>query len=163
VRVVQGLRVMRDVAVVSFAQSKSVRAEDTANEVEILMPVVAEAVERSGVDRKSIGFTMSGSCDYLAGVPFAFVQGLDAVGAWPPTSGGGGGGGRRGGDRAGGACGRPGGPGGTAHRRGPRGRGGRDPAPAASARRGGGRAGVAGVDVAEPHAPFSPQEAIPRD
>ena len=75
---------MRDVAVVSFAQSASVRAEETRNEVEILMPVVHEAVERSGIGRKEIGFTMSGSCDYLAGAPFAFVSGLDAVGAWPP-------------------------------------------------------------------------------
>lgn len=75
---------MRDVAVVSFAQSRAVRCEATLNEVEILMPVVAEAIERSGIGRKEIGFTCSGSCDYLAGVPFAFVHGLDAVGAWPP-------------------------------------------------------------------------------
>ncbi len=75
---------MREVAVVSFAQSKSVRSEDQRNEVEILMPVVAEAIERSGIGRKEIGFTVSGSCDYLAGAPFAFVSGLDAVGAWPP-------------------------------------------------------------------------------
>jgi acetyl-CoA acetyltransferase len=75
---------MRDVAVVSFAQSPSVRREDHRNEVEILMPVVHDAVERSGIGRKEIGFTCSGSCDYLAGAPFAFVQGLDAVGAWPP-------------------------------------------------------------------------------
>ncbi len=75
---------MREVAVVSFAQSASVRAEEARNEVEILMPVVHEAIERSGIGRKEIGFTMSGSCDYLAGAPFAFVSGLDAVGAWPP-------------------------------------------------------------------------------
>ena len=75
---------MRDIAVVSFAQSGAVRHEESRNEVEILMPVVAEAIERSGVGRKEIGFTVSGSCDYLAGVPFAFVSGLDAVGAWPP-------------------------------------------------------------------------------
>lgn len=75
---------MRDVAVVSFAQSPMKRREDTLNEVEILMPVVAEAIERSGIGRKEIGFTCSGSADYLAGVPFAFVSGLDAVGAWPP-------------------------------------------------------------------------------
>jgi acetyl-CoA acetyltransferase len=75
---------MRDVAVVAFAQSASLRAEETRNEVEILMPVVQEAIERSGIGRKEIGFTMSGSCDYLAGAPFAFVSGLDAVGAWPP-------------------------------------------------------------------------------
>ena len=75
---------MRDVAVVSFAQSPAVRRDDERNEVEILMPVVTEAIERSGIGRKEIGFTCSGSCDYLAGVPFAFVSGLDAVGAWPP-------------------------------------------------------------------------------
>jgi acetyl-CoA acetyltransferase len=75
---------MRDVAVVSFAQSKPVRHEDTYNEIEILLPVVAEAIERSGIGRKEIGFTCSGSCDFLAGIPFAFVNGLDAVGAWPP-------------------------------------------------------------------------------
>jgi acetyl-CoA acetyltransferase len=74
---------MRDVAVVSFAQSPSVRREPARNEVEILMPVVAEAVEKSGIKDK-IGFTCSGSCDYLAGQPFAFVWGLEAIGAWPP-------------------------------------------------------------------------------
>jgi acetyl-CoA acetyltransferase len=75
---------MRDVAVVSFAQSKAVRTADQANEVELLMPVIQEVIEGSGIGRKEIGFTVSGSCDYLAGVPFAFVSGLDAVGAWPP-------------------------------------------------------------------------------
>jgi acetyl-CoA acetyltransferase len=75
---------MRDVAIVSFAQSRSVRSERVCNEVEMLMPVVAEAVERSGIPRSEIGFTCSGSCDYLAGQPFAFVMALDAIGAWPP-------------------------------------------------------------------------------
>jgi acetyl-CoA acetyltransferase len=75
---------MRDVAVVSFAQAKSVRSDIGRNDVEILMPVVHEAVERSGIPAKQIGFTCSGSCDYLAGQPFAFVMALDAVGAWPP-------------------------------------------------------------------------------
>ena len=75
---------MRDVAVVSFAQSHYVRSDTQHNEVEILMPVISEAIERSGIPRKEIGFTVSGSCDYLAGQPFAFVNALDAVGAWPP-------------------------------------------------------------------------------
>jgi acetyl-CoA acetyltransferase len=48
------------------------------------MPVVTEAIERAGIDRKKIGFTCSGSSDYLAGVAFSFVVALDAVGAWPP-------------------------------------------------------------------------------
>jgi acetyl-CoA acetyltransferase len=74
---------MRDVAIVSFAQSRCVR-DDVRSEVEILMPVVSEAIERSGIARKEIGVTVSGSCDYLAGQPFSFVMALDAIGAWPP-------------------------------------------------------------------------------
>jgi len=54
---------MRPVAIVSFAQSKIVAREERRNEVEMLMPVVAEAVERSGIPKKEIGFTISGSCD----------------------------------------------------------------------------------------------------
>ena len=75
---------MRDVAVISFTQSQSRRRVPELNEVEILMPIVAEAVEKSGVPREKIGFTCSGSCDYLAGQPFAFVWGLEAIAAWPP-------------------------------------------------------------------------------
>jgi acetyl-CoA acetyltransferase len=77
---------MRDVAIVSFAQAPSKRRETSRNEVEILMPVVAEAVKQSGIAKREIGFTCSGSCDYVAGQPFAFVSALDAVGAWPPIS-----------------------------------------------------------------------------
>jgi hypothetical protein len=75
---------MREVALVAFAQSRSVRRDDQRNEVEILMPVVTEALAMSGISRKEVGFTVSGSCDYLAGAPFSFVTALDAVGAWPP-------------------------------------------------------------------------------
>lgn len=77
---------MRDVAIVSFAQAPNVRREADRNEVEMLMPVVTEAIEASGIPRKSIGFTVSGSCDYVAGQPFAFVSGIDAVGPWPPIN-----------------------------------------------------------------------------
>jgi acetyl-CoA acetyltransferase len=76
---------MRDVAVVSFAQSPHAR-RDLRNEVEILMPVVREAVERSGIPRTEIDFTCSGSTDFLQGQPFAFVMALDAAGAWPPIA-----------------------------------------------------------------------------
>lgn len=77
---------MRDVAIVSFAQAKNVRRQLDANEVEMVMPVVRAAVEQSGIPRREIGFTCSGSCDYLAGQPFSFVSALDAIGAWPPIS-----------------------------------------------------------------------------
>src|SRR5207237_8373658 len=79
-----GICKLRDVAVISFAKAPSVRRDIIHNEVEILMPVVAEAVASSGLTRDRIGFTVSGSCDYLAGVPFSFVMALDGVGAWPP-------------------------------------------------------------------------------
>ena len=75
---------MRDIAIISFAQSEHSRAVTDANEVEMLMPITAQAVERSGLDKKQIGFTCSGSTDYLAGVAFSFVQTLDGVGPWPP-------------------------------------------------------------------------------
>ncbi len=75
---------MRDVAVVSFAQAKNVRADTQRNEVEILMPVITDAIARSGIPRHDIGFTCSGSSDFIAGQPFVFVTTLDAVGAWPP-------------------------------------------------------------------------------
>jgi acetyl-CoA acetyltransferase len=76
---------MRDVAVVSYAQHAA-RREDTRNEVEILLPVVREALEPIGLKTQDMGFTCSGSTDYLAGQAFAFVQALDAVGPWPPIS-----------------------------------------------------------------------------
>lgn len=74
-----------DVAIVGFAQSPSwERAELT--EVQLLFPVIAEAIEMARIDRRDIGFTCAGSCDYLSGQTFAFVSNLEAVGAWPPIS-----------------------------------------------------------------------------
>ncbi|MCU1586514.1 MAG: lipid-transfer protein [Frankiales bacterium] len=76
---------MRDVAVVSFAQHTA-RREDTRNEVEILLPVVRDALAPTGLKTHDMGFVVSGSTDYLAGQAFAFVQALDAVGPWPPIA-----------------------------------------------------------------------------
>src|SRR5690349_186509 len=74
---------MRDVAVISFAQS-AVARDAQHNETEMLVPTVHAAIGKSGIPSKEIGFVCSGSLDYLQGGPFAFVSGLDAVGAWPP-------------------------------------------------------------------------------
>jgi len=76
---------MRDVAVVSFAQTPSVRRSDQT-EIDMLVDVVHDVVEASGIPREEIGFTCSGSCDFIAGQPFSFVMALDAVGAWPPIA-----------------------------------------------------------------------------
>jgi len=75
---------VREVAVISFAQAPNLRRLAGQNEVEMLSPVTREAVERSGLPKDEIGFTCSGSSDYLAGQPFSFVTALDAIGPWPP-------------------------------------------------------------------------------
>jgi acetyl-CoA acetyltransferase len=77
---------VRDVAVIAFAQAPNLPETSGVNDVEILMPVLDEALTASGIPRKEIGFTCSGSSDYLAGQPFSFVMGLDAVGPWPPIT-----------------------------------------------------------------------------
>lgn len=74
---------MRDVGVISFAASGVDRDTDH-NEVEIIVPVIRAAMADSGLTKPEIGFVCSGSLDYLFGGPFAFVAGVDAVGAVPP-------------------------------------------------------------------------------
>jgi acetyl-CoA acetyltransferase len=75
---------VRDVAVIALAQSDQVRAYDQGNEVEMLMPLIAGVRDRAGLHKDDIGFTCSGSTDYLAGQAFSFVMSLDGVGPWPP-------------------------------------------------------------------------------
>ncbi len=75
---------MRDVAIVSFAQSDHQRSVTDLNEVEMLMPVTRAALDQVGLTIRDIGFTCSGSTDYLAGSAFSFVSTLDGVGPWPP-------------------------------------------------------------------------------
>jgi acetyl-CoA acetyltransferase len=76
---------MTDVAVVGFAQSPVVRAgESTTSGVEMLVPIFAEVLRRTGLAKDDIGFWCSGSSDYLAGRAFSFVSAVDAIGAFPP-------------------------------------------------------------------------------
>src|SRR6202142_17803 len=76
----------RPVGVVSFAQYDNVRREDERNDVEMLLPVVAEVFGNIGITKDDVGFICSGSTDYLIGGPFSFVAALDAVGVWPPRA-----------------------------------------------------------------------------
>lgn len=75
---------MKDVAIIGFAQTPHVRRQPHQNEVEMLMPVLEEVRAAAKVTKDDIGFTVSGSTDYLAGVGFSFVMSLDGVGPWPP-------------------------------------------------------------------------------
>lgn len=74
---------MRDVAIVSVAQTVHRGAATELNEVEMIQPVIREVLDAVG-GISEIGFTCSGSSDYLAGQAFSFVMTLDAVGAYPP-------------------------------------------------------------------------------
>ncbi|MFJ9904697.1 thiolase domain-containing protein [Streptomyces sp. NPDC101152] len=76
----------RDIAVVAFAQTDHRRTTDEYSEVEMLMPVLHDVLDRTGLKTADIGFTCSGSSDYLAGRAFSFTLALDGVGAWPPIS-----------------------------------------------------------------------------
>ena len=75
---------MREVAVVAVAHRQEARMLDT--EVELMIPLLAQARGAVGLSQEDIGFTCSGSSDFLAGQAFSFVMTLDAVGAVPPTS-----------------------------------------------------------------------------
>ncbi|WP_189134793.1 thiolase domain-containing protein [Wenjunlia tyrosinilytica] len=76
----------REVAIVAFAQAPTVRRSDQLSEVELLMPVLHDVLGQVGLRAGEIGFTCSGSSDYLAGRAFSFTMALDGVGAWPPIS-----------------------------------------------------------------------------
>jgi len=76
---------MVDVAIVGYGQVPSVRSTEIT-ETQMVLEVTQQALGMAGVDRHDIGFTVSGSCDYLAGQAFAFVQTIEAIGAWPPIS-----------------------------------------------------------------------------
>jgi len=75
---------VRDVAIVSFAQLPSVKAIDATDEAELVQPVTSDAMKQLGLSQDDIGFTCSGSTDYLPGRPFSFVAAVDGLKAWPP-------------------------------------------------------------------------------
>jgi acetyl-CoA acetyltransferase len=77
---------MRKVAVVGYAQTPNVRTQLYQNEVEMLLSIIPELYETSGFNKDDIGFTCSGSTDYLSGQAFSFVMAVDALGAWPPIN-----------------------------------------------------------------------------
>ncbi|MFJ4686834.1 thiolase domain-containing protein [Streptomyces sp. NPDC088789] len=76
----------REIAVVAFAQTDHRRTSDESSEVEMVMPVLHQVLDATGLKTADIGFTCSGSSDYLAGRAFSFTMALDGVGAWPPIS-----------------------------------------------------------------------------
>jgi acetyl-CoA acetyltransferase len=72
-----------DVAVVGWAQTPMVRRTDQS-ETQLLVDAINGALTPLGLTRADVDFTCLGSCDYITGQAFSFVQNLDALGAWPP-------------------------------------------------------------------------------
>jgi len=76
---------MRDVAVVAFAQRQEATISGES-EVEFMVPLMNEAKDAVGLTQQEIGFTCSGSSDFLAGQAFSFVMTIDGTGPVPPIS-----------------------------------------------------------------------------
>ena len=74
----------RDVAIVATSQTPSYRHFDGPEPV-MIMRCVNDLLAKTGLERNDLEFTIAGSCDYLSGLPFAFVSNIDGVGAWPPV------------------------------------------------------------------------------
>jgi acetyl-CoA acetyltransferase len=72
-----------DIAIIGWGISPMVRHTDQT-ESQMLLDVVTGACDDAGITRADVDFTCAGSCDYVAGQAFSFVQNIDALGAWPP-------------------------------------------------------------------------------
>ena len=76
---------MKEIAIVGYQQSDAVSDVGACNEVELIIPVIGRLFEQVGINNaQDVDFVCSGSCDYLQGAAFAFVMGVDALGAVPP-------------------------------------------------------------------------------
>ncbi len=75
----------RDIAVVAFVQRQqsSISGE---SEVEFMVPLMQQAKQVVGMTQQDMGFTCSGSSDFLAGQAFSFVMTIDGTGPVPPIS-----------------------------------------------------------------------------
>jgi acetyl-CoA acetyltransferase len=72
-----------DIAIIGWDVSPMER-HTAKTESQMLLEVVSGAVDDAGITRAEVDFTCAGSCDYVAGQAFSFVQNTDAIGAWPP-------------------------------------------------------------------------------
>jgi hypothetical protein len=77
---------MRRVAVVSSAHTDYEASDPNRGTAEMAFDVAKAAVEATGLARADIGLTVSASSDMLEGRSFNFVQGLEALGTWPPVN-----------------------------------------------------------------------------
>ena len=69
---------------IAVAQTPSYRAFEETEPL-LLLTLTNEILKATGLERNDVDFTIAGSCDYLSGLPFAFVSNVDGFGAWPPV------------------------------------------------------------------------------
>lgn len=74
-----------DVAVVAYAHTEWVD-HDPREEAQLVQEVVDRVLADAAIPMTEVGFTCSGSSDYLIGRPFSFVSAIDGICAWPPIS-----------------------------------------------------------------------------
>ena len=74
----------QEIAIVAMAQTPAVR-QYADSEASMLMDLTNALLRETGLERREVDFTIAGSCDYLSGLPFAFVMNVDGFGAWPPV------------------------------------------------------------------------------
>ena len=76
---------MQKIAIVAYSQSVCTSQAGAINEVELIMPQLRAVFDQLDLhNAQDVDFVCSGSCDYLQGAAFAFVSGVDALGAVPP-------------------------------------------------------------------------------
>jgi len=75
---------MRPIHIAGFAQLDHALRDTARDEAEMVQQVTAAALADAGLGRKDVGFTCSGSNDYVMGRAFSFTMALDGLGAWPP-------------------------------------------------------------------------------
>jgi acetyl-CoA acetyltransferase len=73
-----------EIAIVAMAQTPA-RRHYPDSEASMLMDLTNRLLAETGLPRSAVDFTIAGSCDYLSGLPFAFVMNVDGFGAWPPV------------------------------------------------------------------------------
>lgn len=78
------MSVLRNVAIVGYSQLPVVDRDHHRTAIEMLYPVVVDALAQVGKTRDAIDYQVSASTDYMDGRPFGFVGALDAMGSWPP-------------------------------------------------------------------------------
>lgn len=74
---------MREVAIVNYKQTPAIRDSGSTNELQMLQSVIQGVIKESQINLNDIDFVCSGSCDYLAGAAFAFVEAIESVGPFP--------------------------------------------------------------------------------